>query len=339
MSQPHPNEHHTTSSPPWVPTEENQQVSGGLPWHADRDPDSRGGRRRRRHVPTTGWQHVAYRLTGGLWNPGISHKQQQHLDMLSTIDTPVSNHRIAVVGLKGGVGKTTNTVALGTVYAQQRRDQAIAIDANPDRGTLADRVGIEHNLTVKDLLNELDTIRGTNDLRRYTNQAPSRLEVIASERDPAKARAFLPEQYQTVLQVVQTFRQIVLTDTGTDLTNPVFPAILNLTDTLVVAASTERGGADLAWETLDRFDELGHTALVKGAVVAITRTQDGRQVDVGTLADAFRERCRDVVVIPHDTHLAAGRAFDWSELSKPTQQAHITLASAVADDFAHSTPW
>ena len=41
---------------------------------------------------------------------------------------------------KGGVGKTTMTLALGSTFATLRGDRVIAVDANPDAGNLAHRV-------------------------------------------------------------------------------------------------------------------------------------------------------------------------------------------------------
>ncbi|GEM_PF-2056589 len=54
--------------------------------------------------------------------------------------TPLrDDYRIAVMSLKGGVGKTTTTVALGGIFAETRGDRVVAVDANPDLGTLAQR--------------------------------------------------------------------------------------------------------------------------------------------------------------------------------------------------------
>ena len=59
-----------------------------------------------------------------------------------------------MLSLKGGVGKTTATVGLGATLASMRGDRVIAVDANPDRGTLSDKVRLETAATVRDLLNE-----------------------------------------------------------------------------------------------------------------------------------------------------------------------------------------
>lgn len=78
---------------------------------------------------------------------------------MAQAQTPVASghHRIAVMSLKGGVGKTTTTVALGNTLASLRGDRVIAIDANPDRGTLGIKVKSETAATIRTMLAEAPT--------------------------------------------------------------------------------------------------------------------------------------------------------------------------------------
>lgn len=64
---------------------------------------------------------------------GGKKEEAERLRKLELIRTPVlSCYRIAVISLKGGVGKTTTTTALGSTLATERQDKILAIDANPD---------------------------------------------------------------------------------------------------------------------------------------------------------------------------------------------------------------
>lgn len=292
-----------------------------------------------RRVPSGGWRGAVYGLSGKTINLGVSSTERMVERWRRTIDTPVRTHTIATMNVKGGSGKTTTTVALGTIYALHRRDTCIAIDANPDRGNLAQRIGQEHLLTVRDLLENLQDITGAAALRRFTNQATSRFEVIASDRDPVKARAFTPEEYRVVMQMLRAFRQVILTDTGIDLTNRVVDAILAETQTLVIAASTAQDVATLAWETLNSVEQRGFEHLVKGAVVSIVKESHGDQVPMDELRRAFEDRCRTVVVIPHEKSLVGGGHFDWDGLSPRAKRAYLELAAKVAEDFVQSSPW
>src|SRR5262249_56441812 len=123
------------------------------------------------------------------------------------VRTPVAggHHRVAVMSLKGGVGKTTTAVGLGATLASLRGDRVIAMDANPDRGTLSDKVRLETAATVRDLLNEEDQIHRYADVRAYTTQAASGLEVLASDRDPTVSVAFSARDYEDVARLLEQY--------------------------------------------------------------------------------------------------------------------------------------
>src|SRR6202034_2390609 len=144
-----------------------------------------------------GWRRSLSRVTGGLLRFGESAADMHRRDLVNRVKTPVAggHHRIAVLSLKGGVGKTTTVAGLGATLATFRGDRVIAVDANPDRGTLSDKVRLETAATIRDLLNERAQVRRYADVRAFTSQAPSRLEVLASDRDPGVTMAFSAQDY------------------------------------------------------------------------------------------------------------------------------------------------
>ena len=93
----------------------------------------------RHKAPAGGWRRAVFKVTGGLVRPPESAAQRHRQELIARARTPVTggHHRVAVVSLKGGVGKTTTTVGLGAMLASLRGDRVIAVDANPDRGTLS----------------------------------------------------------------------------------------------------------------------------------------------------------------------------------------------------------
>ena len=146
--------------------------------------------------------------------------------------TPVAggHHRVAVLSLKGGVGKTTTTVGLGATLASLRGDRIIAVDANPDRGTLSDKFRLETAATVRDLLNEEDQIQRYADVRAYTTQAASGLEVLASDRDPTVSVAFSAQDYEDVARILEHYYSVCVTDCGTGLLHSAMAGVLRLAD-------------------------------------------------------------------------------------------------------------
>ena len=172
-------------------------------------------------------------------------------------------YRIALLSLKGGVGKTTITATLGATFASIRGDRVVAVDANPDRGTLSQKVPLETPATVRHLLRDAEGIDRYSDVRSYTSQGPSRLEVLASESDPAVSEAFSADDYSRTLDVLERFYSLVLTDCGTGLMHSAMSAVLAKADVLIVISSGSVDGARSASATLDWLDAHGHEKMVQ----------------------------------------------------------------------------
>lgn len=270
-----------------------------------------------------------------------SPEETQREQNLSIIRTPTHSHRVAVASHKGGIGKTTTSLALGTVLSMYRHDQTVVIDANPDIGTLGNQLAgyKTHDRTIRDLVANADAIRSVQDVRQFTHTAPSRLEVLASDQDPQKARSTSREDYDLAQAVLGTFRDIVITDTGIDMTASIYDGIIDYTDTLVIAATTAKEDARLAKHALRTWYERGTNnrgaALVPNAVVAIRVKNEGENVSTDHLRQSFESIARKVVFIPHDPYLDDGRQFDWDSLRPATQDAFIELSAAVAEGFQH----
>ncbi|WP_245547878.1 MinD/ParA family ATP-binding protein [Nocardia pneumoniae] len=291
--------------------------------------------RRAKRAPGSGWRKAVHHVSGGAINPGMSAEERRLQELVARIRQPVrGDYRIAVLSLKGGVGKTTTTMGLGSIFASIRGDRVIAVDANPDFGTLSQRVPLQTRSTVRDLL--LDpSIQRYSDVRRHTSQGTSRLEVLASERDPAASEAFSDEEYRAVASILQRFYNIILTDCGTGLMHSAMTGVLDLAHSLVLISSAAIDGARSAAATLDWLSLHGHDHLVRNAVVVINLPREGSpNVGIQQLREYFLSRCRAVHIIPYDQHLSEGAEIDLHRLHKQTKRAYVELAATVADDFA-----
>ncbi|MFB8770870.1 AAA family ATPase [Nocardiopsis alba] len=295
--------------------------------------------RNRRQGPSGGWRKAVHTASLGLINPGESPKVLRERELVARACTPVASghHRVAVLSLKGGVGKTTTTVALGATLASLRGDRVLAVDANPDRGTLSDKVRLETAATIRDLLNERHLVARYADIRGFTSQSPSRLEILASDRDPAVSEAFSDQDYREVARLVEHFYSICLTDCGTGLLHSAMRGVLGLADQVVLVSSASVDGARSASATLDWLEAHGHGALVASAVVVLSmvRTDNKSSVDLDRLQDHFAGRCRAVVRVPWDGHLEEGAEVDLERLAPATRDAYLQLAANVGEAFAH----
>ncbi|MEV2278916.1 AAA family ATPase [Nocardiopsis sp. NPDC049922] len=294
--------------------------------------------RNRRQGPTGGWRRAVHTATLGLVNPGESPRVLHQRELVARACTPVASghHRVAVLSLKGGVGKTTTSVALGATLASLRGDRVLAVDANPDRGTLSDKVRLETAATIRDLLNERHLVSRYADIRGFTSQAPSRLEILASDRDPAVSEAFSEADYREVARIVEHFYSICITDCGTGLLHSAMRGVLGLADQVVLVSSASVDGARSASATLDWLEAHGYVNLVRGAVVVLSmvRSNGRSSVDLGRLEEHFAGRCRAVVRVPWDGHLEEGAEVDLEQLSPATSDAYLNLAASVGEGFA-----
>ncbi|HEU4899348.1 MAG TPA: MinD/ParA family protein [Actinomycetota bacterium] len=284
--------------------------------------------------PTEGWQAVVYQLSGGRVRPEPGTAERNRQQLAARIGTPVAGcQRIAVIALKGGVGKTTTTACLGAVFAKHRGDRVVAVDANPDPGTLGYRVHRDTTGTAADLLANLDKLERYADLRAYASQTDLRLEVITSEADPARDEAFGEDDYRELAAVLERFYSLVLTDCGPGLLHSAMRAILPTADQLVVVATPGLDGARSASLTLDWLNKHGHGALARSSVVVINAVRGRGLVDVDKLQEHFARRCRAVVRIPFDRHLETGAEIVLDALAPATRHAYVQLAAVVADGF------
>ncbi|MEV0712544.1 MinD/ParA family ATP-binding protein [Nocardia aurea] len=292
--------------------------------------------KRARRAPRSGWRRALHKASGGAINPGESSADIVHRDLVDRVNQPVrGDYRIAILSLKGGVGKTTTTVGLGSTFASLRGDRVIAIDANPDLGTLAHRVPRQTRSTVRNLLEDQQISR-YSDVRAHTSQAPSRLEVLASEQDPAVSEAFSEADYRKAIGILQSFYNIILTDCGTGLMHSAMSGVLDMASSLVLVTSPAIDGARSASATLDWLEHHGYNKLVERTVVVVNASRRGAStIDLEQLRRLFLDRTRAVQVVPFDDHLAEGAEIDLELVSKPTRRALLELAAMVADDFGY----
>ncbi|HEV3464793.1 MAG TPA: MinD/ParA family protein [Actinomycetota bacterium] len=284
--------------------------------------------------PTEGWQAMVYQLSGGRVRPAPGPAERNRQQLAARIGAPAAGcQRIAVIALKGGVGKTTTTACLGAIFAEHRGDRVVAVDANPDPGTLGYRIRRDTARTATDLLANVDKLERYADVRAYASQTDLRLEVIASEADPGRDQAFGEDDYRELAVVLERFYSLVLTDCGPGLLHSAMRAILPAADQLVVVAAPSLDGARSASLTLDWLAKHGYEALARSSVVVINAVRECGLVDVDKLQEHFARRCRAVVRIPHDRHLETGAEIVLDELAPATRRAYVELAAAVADGF------
>ena len=287
-------------------------------------------------VPSGGWRRIVFSLSGGRVAMGPSPEELRRRELVARVKTPVAGCRkIAFISRKGGVGKTSTCLLVGHTFATHRGDRVIAVDGNPDAGTLGHRVRRETTANLTSLLEDTARIERYADIRGYTSQAASRLEVVASDDDPRITQAIGENEFHRVISLLERHYNLVCLDTGTGVLESATRGILNSADQIVVVSAPSLDGARAASATLDWLDANGYRRLVEESVAvlnAVGRTPAA--VDVDRIDDHFARRCRSCVRIPWDPHLEAGAEASVDELQPATQRAYLELAAAIGSGFA-----
>lgn len=290
---------------------------------------------RREPRPEVGWRRNVYRASGGRLNPGPGPGERQYAEIERRLCTPIQgSRRVVVMSRKGGVGKTTMTLAIGSVLATVRGDRVVAVDANPDAGNLAHRVAPPRGRTITDVLADMDKIESYADLRSYLSQAQeSRLEVLASDDDPRIGMALDRSDYHRLIGLLEHYYNLILLDTGTGILDSANQGLLSEADELVVVLRAGIDGGRAAALTLDWLEEHEHQDLVERAVVVINGVRRGASASLGHFTAHFEQRCARVVTVPWDPALESGGQTVLTDLRRQTQHSLMVLAATVADTF------
>lgn len=168
---------------------------------------------------------------------------------------------VAVVSPKGGVGKTTSAFLVGNLLASHRRLRVVAVDANPDFGTLGDFTR-DHpsERSLADLLAELDHLATAAQLRGYVSQLPSGLHLLA-----APHTTVTPGEYGRLLAFLSIFYEVVILDVGTGLTAPIARLAIERADQLVLVTTPHLTASQLTLSALDHLEQERTTVLVNKA--------------------------------------------------------------------------
>jgi MinD-like ATPase involved in chromosome partitioning or flagellar assembly len=287
-------------------------------------------------APVSGWRRWLYQATLGYVNVGDSDQVRIQRAMEHRIAMRLGERTryVPVLSRKGGVGKTTVTTLLGMVLAELREDRVIAMDANPDRGTLSDRSPGRADFTARQLVKDRFTVDSFAQLSNYTARDGSRLDVLASDTDPMVAHAFDDADYRAVTDILGRYYSIVLTDSGTGMVHSVMKGTLEKADAVVLVSGGSVDEARLASETLSWLEAHGRQDLVAKATVVINMAAGDRTlVNIDEIEQHFLSRVKNVVRIPHDRHLAEGSRIRLGQLKPATRAAAVELAALVVDEL------
>jgi MinD-like ATPase involved in chromosome partitioning or flagellar assembly len=259
-------------------------------------------------------------------------REEAELERLLAQQSAVSRANVvAVISPKGGVGKTTSAFVAGSLLADRLRLRAIAVDANPDFGTLAalapDRLRCERSLA--DLLSDIERVEAAAQLRSYVSALPSGLHLLGAPRDAEVMAGLGPEAYGELLALLATFYELVLLDLGTGVAGELAQFAIGRADQVVLVTTPEWITSCVVLEALAHLSHDHTTVAINKSLV--------RSPAIERLEERFRaEHLHRAVTIPYDEQLAVmldSGAYTLEALQRPTRVAVKRLGLAVAEQL------
>ncbi len=276
------------------------------------------------------WRDLVQRGTGIKVGPGKGSRYEQELR--ARIRTPVgAAFPIAVLNLKGGVGKTTVVEALGSTFAHVRDDRIVGVDI--DAGDLAERHGRRNPLNMADLLAD-GRVTQYSDVRAHTFMNSLGFEVLGL---PDYARVdWRPEPHDVAraLAILRNHYSVVLVDCAKTLKSPVMDAVLPESRALVVVTSTALDAVRKTRTSLEWLYHNGYRRLMRSTILVINHVEPAKVDNVAAKElELLSARVAATVVLPFDRHVHEGKQISLDRMSRESRRSYLEMAAVLADMF------
>ena len=248
------------------------------------------------------------------------------------------NYKIGVLG-KGGVGKTSVAVSVGSILAQLRQDdRVVAIDADTAFGRLGSRVDPHAQGSFWELVTD-DHLETFADVRTRVGNNASGLFVLPGEGATARRRVLDPAIYREAVSRLDRHFTISIVDCGSTIDAPVTQEALRDLDALIVVSSPWVDGASAAGQTLDYLHNQGMTKLLHHTVIVLNDSDGHAKTRTrSVLAQQFASHGQPVFEVPFDPHLRPGGVIDVQHgMSPKTRRKFLEITAAIAEQFAETT--
>ncbi|MBA3339104.1 MAG: AAA family ATPase [Geodermatophilaceae bacterium] len=237
--------------------------------------------------------------------------------------------RIAVIGLKGGTGKTTLAVAMAMTYARARRNDVLLFDADTRHGSLPLRVGVLPVASARDLAVTGDPGR-LEILAGSLARSQDGVWVLPSGRTAAQSAEMDERVYTAAMNAVYRHFPIMITDCGAGVATPLMQRVLSGSHCLVLATTSTADGVLTTESAVDWLYRTGYGELTRRSIVALTSTSaKGPGMSLAQAQRRFASSCAAVLAIPADRHLAVGSRLDLDALAPATRAACTRLAATA----------
>lgn len=244
---------------------------------------------------------------------------------------------IAVASPKGGVGKTVITALLGSLLSFIRRDRVVAVDTNPDWGSLGRRLVPEHRVFIDELLAGPLAAEHTSpmDLAVHLGHGPDGLLVAPAPTEQARARKLDEAAYGRLFSRLAELAEVLVLDCGTGLDSPAARAALAVADQVVLVTDGQPDTASLVAEAACEQLRILDKPLFLVANMITSRSR----VELGALERKV-SFARGIVDVPHDQSGADSlqrSRFSWQRETPTNWRVPLReLSALIAIEWSQS---
>ncbi|MBU8820968.1 AAA family ATPase [Mycolicibacterium goodii] len=297
--------------------------------------------------PKQGWR-------GGLAKVGIklaksARELEYDRDVLRMKRKLAYPQNVVVISLKGGVGKSTSAVALGSTLAHHRDvSDVVTFDSATD-GSVRRRMPVEQNRAVtsdtRHFLRSISTrqLSGSEiQVQLYSNPAGLQALVAAQDLDDYELNA---DEFGLILSALHKEYMVNLIDMSGDRRVPTFWPAIAAAHAVVLVTTPNSVSVD----NVKRFIDLlraRHPYLVTRTVLLWNNAAPGKEVVINVDAtknylvrqlSPQNDPTTCLVDIPMDPHLAAGGEINLALLHKTTRRQFERAAALLMDKLPDRT--
>jgi MinD-like ATPase involved in chromosome partitioning or flagellar assembly len=298
----------------------------------------------------SGWRSHVSIVPGGR-GPGRPDQQKRAKERAVL---PVDGARLVVVlGCTVGAGQTVTTLMLADLLASLREEPVAALDLNPGPASLTELARVPAT-NVSDLLAGRAPAgpqphrggrvgRGRGRADSNGGRGRGRLDVICDDvaaPDGGAARAI---QHGRLLDVLSSRYSLTLADPGA----PTVAKLLAAADQLVLVAPSSPDASRALGMTLEWLGAHGYHPLSEHAITVINGVSQRSSPHADQAVAVVSGRCRAIVRVPWDDHLADPEtergireslampgASRLRQLRPAVQQAYTALAGVLVKELA-----
>jgi MinD-like ATPase involved in chromosome partitioning or flagellar assembly len=290
-----------------------------------------------REVRDSALRRLSGRLRSVLTSPPARREEQLERELRALrVRGLARGVTVALGSIKGGVGKTTLTLALADMLADSLRCGVLVVDADLEWGTAADstpQTGASAG-TLIDVLAAREQITAPGELARFLRPLPGGAQLLAGPSDPSEIERLEIGDMQALLALLRRFFPVILLDLspGIGLRGTIPRWAFASADEIIAITTPTRGSLRRAGRMLAYLGQQRPEVPVTLALNMVPRRPDeaiGRVIKVAEQAG----RTRRYVAIPRDDallrQLDAG-LLNIAELDQPTRIAIKDLACQLA---------